>query len=130
LSCFLLHSCTQDKFINVVASGHAHVHSIMFLHLDKFLPPIELVSRHCASANHKPCNRGQIRGSDQHCTAILVMLNKICAMTAKSKPYPPCTVTNFWLKFLDPARCSRRVTQPPFIAGPLAAISNQERPAN
>jgi len=43
-------------------------------------------------------------------------------MTAKSAPYPPCTVTAFWLKYQDPARCLRRVTQPPHIAGPLAQI--------
>jgi hypothetical protein len=35
-------------------------------------------------------------------------------------PYPPCTVTTFWLKYQDPARMLRRVTQPPHIAGPLA----------
>jgi hypothetical protein len=40
-------------------------------------------------------------------------------MTAKSAPYPPCTVTAFWLKYQDPARMRRRVTQPPHIAGPL-----------
>ena len=40
-------------------------------------------------------------------------------MTAKSAPYPPCTVTTFWLKNQDPARMLRRVTQPPHIAGPL-----------
>ena len=37
-------------------------------------------------------------------------------------PYPPCTVTNNWLKYQDPARCLRRVTQPPHIAGPLPNI--------
>jgi hypothetical protein len=40
-------------------------------------------------------------------------------MTAKSAPSPPCTVTAFWLKYQDPARMLRRVTQPPHIAGPL-----------
>jgi len=52
------------------------------------------------------------------------MLNKIYTMTAKSAPYPPCTVIRQLaeLKYQDPARCCRRVTQPPFIAGPLAAI--------
>jgi predicted alpha/beta superfamily hydrolase len=40
-------------------------------------------------------------------------------MTAKSAPYPPCTVTAFWLKYQDPVRMLRRVTQPPHIAGPL-----------
>ena len=34
-------------------------------------------------------------------------------------PYPPCTVTISRLKYQDSARCLRRVTQPPFIAGPL-----------
>jgi len=43
-------------------------------------------------------------------------------MTAKSAPYPPCTVTAFWLKYRDPARMLRRVTQPPHIAGPLGTI--------
>jgi hypothetical protein len=51
------------------------------------------------------------------------MLNKICTWTAKTAPYPPCTVTIFWLKYQDPARMLRRVTQPPFIAGPLGGIA-------
>jgi hypothetical protein len=55
------------------------------------------------------------------------MLNKICALTAKSAPYPPCTVTAFWLKYQDRDRMLRRVTQPPHIAGPLAQIfGNQD----
>ena len=37
----------------------------------------------------------------------------------KHAPYPPCTVTVFWLKYQDPTRCLRRLTQPPHIAGPL-----------
>jgi hypothetical protein len=63
------------------------------------------------------------------CTAIAPALNKICTMTAKTTPYPPCTVTlrsaqGFWLKYQVPiaigtARCLSRVTQPPHIAGPL-----------
>ena len=56
------------------------------------------------------------------CTAIAPARNKICTMTAKSAPYPPCTVIIIRLKFLDTARCFRRVTQPPHIAGPLAKI--------
>jgi hypothetical protein len=48
------------------------------------------------------------------------MLNKTCTRTAKSAPYPPCTVTAFWLKYQDRDRMLRRVTQPPHIAGPLA----------
>jgi len=41
---------------------------------------------------------------------------------AKSAPYPPCTVTASRLKYQDPARCLRRVTQPPHIAGPLVVM--------
>ena len=52
------------------------------------------------------------------------MLGIICTRTAKSAPYPPCTVTALWLKYQDPARCCRRVTQPPHIAGPLVASRN------
>ena len=64
------------------------------------------------------------------------MLNKICTMTAKSAPYPPCTpaalrrladragrgVTAYRLKYRDRDRMLRRVTQPPHIAGPLAKM--------
>jgi hypothetical protein len=32
-------SCTQDKFVMVVAPGHAHLHAIKILYLDKFLAP-------------------------------------------------------------------------------------------
>jgi hypothetical protein len=55
------------------------------------------------------------------------MLNKISTRTAKTRAIPSlptgrqaCIVTAFWLKYLDPARMLRRVTQPPHIAGPLA----------
>jgi len=52
------------------------------------------------------------------------MLNKICAMTAKSTPYPPFPAND---KFQPDSRNLlwpelRRVTQPPFIAGPLGGI--------
>jgi hypothetical protein len=50
------------------------------------------------------------------------MLNETFTRTAKSAPYPPCTVTAFWLKYRDRDRMRRRVTQPPHIAGPLAQI--------
>jgi hypothetical protein len=58
------------------------------IYLDRFLASINLVSRHCASAHHQLCNRGQIRGSDQICTAIAPALNKICTMTAKTRAKP------------------------------------------
>jgi hypothetical protein len=41
-------------------------------------------------------------------------------------PYPPCTVIRQLaeLKYQDPARMLRRVTQPPHIAGPLGGIAD------
>jgi len=62
----------------------------------------------------------QFSSFDQPYTATRVMLTKICTMTAKSAPYPPCTVTAFWLKYQDPARMLHRVKQPPHIAGLLS----------
>jgi len=59
----------------------------------------------------------------QTCTATTPERNKICTMTAKSTPYPPCTGTVFRLKYQDSCRMLRRVTQPPHIAGPLLATS-------
>jgi hypothetical protein len=44
----------------------------------------------------------------------------------KHVPYPPCTVTAFGLKKRDSARCFRRVTQPPHIAGPLGFIASEK----
>jgi hypothetical protein len=56
----LLNFCsyTQDKFVIRVKPGHAHLHAIKFLYLDKFLAPRQIVPRHCASARHQLCNRG------------------------------------------------------------------------
>jgi hypothetical protein len=45
-------------------------------------------------------------------------------------PYPPCTVTALWLKNRDSARCLRRVTQPPHIAGPLGFIIRINEPGD
>jgi hypothetical protein len=119
-----------------VALGHAHLPAIKFLHHDKFLASRQFVppsltslargaARHCASA-HLPvsCNRDSFPATYQLCTATLVMLNKISTWTEKHVPYPPCTGTIFWLKYQDPARSLRRVTQPPFIAGPLCGIAS------
>jgi hypothetical protein len=104
-----------------VAPGHAHLPAIKILHLDKFLAPRQLLPRHCASAHLSNfCNRDNFLSTYQLCTTTLVMLNQFCARTAKSAPYSPCAVTIFWLKYQDSARCLCRVTQPPFIAGPLA----------
>jgi hypothetical protein len=118
------YSCTQDKFIMVLAPGHAHLASIIILHRDRFLASINLLPRHCTSALTLLFNRGQIRGSDKHCTATAPELNIICAMTAKSAPYPPFPANDKLQP--DPGNLLwpelRRVTQPHHIAGPLATI--------
>jgi len=68
--------------------------------------------------------RDSLPAPDKTCTATRVMLNKTCTRMAKTTPYPPCTVTDFWLKYQDRDRCLRRVTQPPHIAGPLVAMKS------
>ena len=58
LSRFLLSSCTQDKFVMVLAPGHAHLPAINIpVYLDRFLASISFVTRHCASARNQICNR-------------------------------------------------------------------------
>jgi hypothetical protein len=54
-------------------------------------------------------------------TATAPARNKICTRTAKSTPYLSCHRDNFPAKVPGPvAGWLRQVTQPPFIAGPLA----------
>ena len=54
------------------------------------------------------------------------MLNKICTWMAKTRAIPSLHRDSFLAKVPAPstrgARCSRRVTQPPHIAGPLGAF--------
>jgi hypothetical protein len=47
------------------------------------------------------------------------MLNLICTMMAKTRAIPSLHRDSFLAKVPGPCRCLRRVTQPPFIAGPL-----------
>jgi len=57
------------------------------------------------------------------CTAIAPASEKTCTMTAKTAPYPSRHRDSFLPK--APGQVPgwlRRVTQPPFIAGPLAGI--------
>jgi hypothetical protein len=93
-----------------VAPGHAHPPKIKILHHDKFLAPIKLVPRHCASAHNKHSAPRQFTGFDQTCIATRVSSIKTCTRMAKTTPYPPCTVTAFWLKNQDRDRCLRRAT--------------------
>jgi len=82
-------SCTQDKFVMVVAPGHVYLPAIKILHRNKFLAPRLFVPRHCTSDRHQLCNRGETRGFDHTCTTTRVMLTKLCTWMAKSAPYPP-----------------------------------------
>jgi hypothetical protein len=60
------------------------------------------------------------------CTATAPAPNKICTMTAKSTPYLSCHRDNFPAKVTGPvAGWLRQVTQPPFIAGPLAHMGKK-----
>jgi hypothetical protein len=59
----------------------------------------------------------------QNCTATAPERNKICTMTAKSTPYLSCHRDKFLAKEPGPVTgWLRQVTQPPFIAGPLATM--------
>jgi hypothetical protein len=100
LSHFLLLLLHLDKFVMSGAPGLAHLHAIKFLHLDKFLAQRQLVPRHCAGTRlPASCNRDSFSVTYQNCTAIAPAHNQFCTMTAKSAPYPPCTVTVFRLKY-------------------------------
>ena len=119
---FCFCSYFQDSFVMGHAPGHAHLPPIKIVHRDRFLASRQIVPRHCASAPNKHSVPRKFSSSDQTCTATRVMLLKLCTQTAKSAPYPPCTVTTFWLKYQDSALMLRRVTQPPHIAGPLVVM--------
>jgi hypothetical protein len=71
----------------------------------------------------KTLHRDQFPATYQPRTATLVMLNKICTRTAKTRAIPSLHRDYFLAKVSGSARCLRRVTQPPFIAGPLAVIT-------
>ena len=110
-----------------VAPRHAQLHTTKILHLDYFLASIKPVPRHCTSV-HLPasCNRDSFLATYQTCTATLVMLNKICTWTAKTRAIPFLHRDSFLAK--EPGLCPvrRQVTQPPFIAGPLGASLEKE----
>jgi hypothetical protein len=56
---------------------------------------------------------------NQLCTATHVMLNQLCTWTAKTRAIPSLHLDSLVAKETGSNRCCRRVTQPPFIAGPL-----------
>ena len=61
----------------------------------------------------------------KNCTATAPARKKICTMTAKTAPYPARHRDGYSAK--APGQVAgwlHRVTQPPFIAGPLCGIEN------
>ena len=61
----------------------------------------------------------------KNCTATAPALSKICTRTAKSAPYLSCHLDSLSAKVPGQvAGWLRQVTQPPYIAGPLAASPN------
>jgi hypothetical protein len=121
LSRFLLLPLLPRQIRNTVAPGLAHLLATKILHLDKFLAPRQLLPRHCAGAHlQASCNRDKFPATYQLCTATLVMLDRHRTMTEKTRAIPSWHRDCFAAKVPGSARCSRRVTQPPFIAGPLA----------
>jgi len=100
---FAICSCSQDKFVIGVKPGYAHLQTIKFLHQDKFLAPRQLVPRHCTS-DHLPIfrYRDNLQATYQLCTATLVMLNRICTRTAKTRAIPFLHRDNFSAKVPGP----------------------------
>jgi hypothetical protein len=96
--------------------GHAHLPAIKILHHDKLLAPRQLVppsltslargsARHCASAHLSTfCYRDRFSATYQLCTTTLVMLNKICTRTAKTRAIPSLHRDNFLAKVTGPCQ--------------------------
>jgi hypothetical protein len=86
-----------------VAPGHALLPTIKILHHDKLLAPGQLLPRHCAGA-HLPTfsYRDSLPATYQLCTATLVMLNKICTITAKTRAIPSLHRDSFLAKVQGP----------------------------
>jgi hypothetical protein len=108
---FLLRTCPQDRFVMALAPGHAHLLAIKILYILTVFWLRSNLYRDTAPVLLSNFVTGdKFAAAIKLCIATRVMLNKLCTWMAKTAPYPPCTVTTFWLKYLDPARCLRRVT--------------------
>jgi hypothetical protein len=114
---FCFCSCTQDKFVMVLSPRHAHLLAIkiqytltVFWLRDSLYPRFRFASaghgatlRQCPQLKSCTVIAYRLRSNlyprysfhSHGAGATLVMLNKICTRTAKSAPYPPCTVTAF-----------------------------------
>jgi hypothetical protein len=112
--------------VNNPAPGHAHLQAIIILQLDKFLPSRQLVRDTTPVPFPSFIYRDYFPAVYKTCTATAPACNKICTPTAKSTPYLSYHRDNFPAKVPGPVTgWLRQVTQPPFIAGPLALILSQ-----
>jgi hypothetical protein len=85
------------------APGYAQLYAIIILYGDSFSAPIKLVPRRCASAHLQAfCYRDNLSVTYQLCTATLVMLNKICTRTAKTRAIPSLHRDSFLAKVPGP----------------------------
>ena len=124
MSCFLLIMSHLPGAASNLAPGYAPAAVYNIVYPDKFLAtykPCTATLRRAHLSNL--CTGINFRPLYKPCTAIAPACNKLCTMTAKSTPYLSCHRDNF------PAKVSglvagwlRQVTQPPFIAGPLALM--------
>ena len=108
--------------------GLAQLHVIKIQHRDYFMASTNLLPRHCASEFLQASStRTNSSPFSWFYTATAPELKIICTMESKTAPYPPRTVTAFWLKYQDSDRCYRRVTLTNYTAGPLAHIFGNVR---
>ena len=115
-------SCFLDKSGMRAAPGFAHCSQLNSCNHDKLLASMQLLPRHCAVLIYK----SSLTMKDS------VHLDKLChdtrapqlnpTWTAKTRAIPSWHRDCFPAQEPGCARCSRRVTQPPFIAVPLASI--------
>ena len=133
LICPQLNSCivTDFRLRDSLYHDTAQVPATNFVTVDKFAAPIKIVPRsrqHSIKFVPWPSFAQGLRqgfgpqraseGEDGKNTCHTLITHRSFSEGG------PCTVTlryaqGFWLKYQDPARCCRRVTQPPHIAVPL-----------
>jgi len=99
----------------VLAPGHAHLHAIKILHLDKFLASRQIIPRHCASAHLSDfATETTFRPLSWPFTATAPACNKLCTWTAKTRAIPSLHRDSFLAKVpgLCPVLSSGNTTSP------------------
>ena len=102
MSRFLLLFLHPRQISNARKPRHTPLHAIKILYQDYFLASIKLASRHCASGRFPNLYQRQICASAQICTATLIMLNKVCTWTAKTRAIPSLHRDSFSAKVPGP----------------------------